>query len=103
MSVGEVHGPWRPDQKRKRKKRGESTTPLVPNLDQIIQPPVPPTNEEVVETQPVIPAEVELCFYHFFISRRDGWLYYLIWIRDKRSRRFASIVGRLKFVFVEMY
>ena len=39
---------------------GESTTPVVPNSDQIIQPPVPPNNEEVVETQPVIPAEDEL-------------------------------------------
>ena len=27
---------------------GESTTPIVPNSDQIIQPPVPPNNEEVV-------------------------------------------------------
>ena len=40
--------------------RGESTTPLVPNPDQIIQPPVPPNNEEVAETQPVLPAEDEL-------------------------------------------
>ena len=39
---------------------GESTTPLVPNPDQIIQPPIPPNNEEVVETQPVVPAEDEL-------------------------------------------
>ena len=39
---------------------GEYTTPLVPNPDQIIQPPVPPSNEEVVETQPVLPAEDEL-------------------------------------------
>ena len=39
---------------------GESTTHVVPNPDQIIQPPVPPNNEEVVETQPVITAEDEL-------------------------------------------
>ena len=29
---------------------GEAPTPIVPNLDQIIQPPVPPNNEQVVET-----------------------------------------------------
>ena len=39
---------------------GESTTPIVPNSYQIIQPPVPPNNEEVVDTQLVIPAEDEL-------------------------------------------
>ena len=39
---------------------GESPTAIVPNPDQIIQPPVPPHNEEVAETQPVLPAEYEL-------------------------------------------
>ena len=39
---------------------GKAPTPIVPNLDQIIQPPVPPNNEEVVETKPVLPAEDEL-------------------------------------------
>ena len=39
---------------------GESPTPIVPNPDQIIQPPLPPNNEEVTETQPVLPAEYEL-------------------------------------------
>ena len=39
---------------------GEAPTPIVPNPDQIIQPPVPPNNEEVAETQPVLPAEDEL-------------------------------------------
>ena len=39
---------------------GEAPTPIVPNPDQIIQPPVPPNNQEVVETQPVLPAEDEL-------------------------------------------
>ena len=29
---------------------GEAPTPIVPNPDQIIQPPVPPNNEEVAET-----------------------------------------------------
>ena len=36
---------------------GKAPTPIVPNPDQIIQPPVPPNNQEVVETQPVITAE----------------------------------------------
>ena len=35
---------------------GEAPTHIVPNPDQIIQPPVPPNNEEVVETKPVLPA-----------------------------------------------
>ena len=35
-------------------------TPIVLNPDQIIQLPVPPNNQEVVETQPVLPAEDEL-------------------------------------------
>ena len=35
---------------------GEAPTPIVPNPYQIIQPPVPPNNQEVVETQPVFPA-----------------------------------------------
>ena len=39
---------------------GEAPTHIVPNPDQIIQPPIPPNNEEVVETQPVLPAEDEL-------------------------------------------
>ena len=39
---------------------GEAPTPIVPNPDQITQPPVPPNNEQVVETQPVLPAENEL-------------------------------------------
>ena len=39
---------------------GKAPTPIVPNPDQIIQPPVPPNNKEVVETQPVLPAEDEL-------------------------------------------
>ena len=39
---------------------GESPTPIVHNPDQIIQPPVPPNNEEVAETQPVFPAKDEL-------------------------------------------
>ena len=39
---------------------GEAPTPIVPNPDQIIQPPVPHNNEEVTETQPVLPAEDEL-------------------------------------------
>ena len=38
----------------------EAPTPVVPNPDQIIQPPVPPNNQEAVETQPVLPAEDEL-------------------------------------------
>ena len=29
---------------------GEAPTPIVPNPDKIIQPPVPPNNQEVVET-----------------------------------------------------
>ena len=36
---------------------GEAPTPIVPYPYQIIQPPVPPNNEEVAETQPVLPAE----------------------------------------------
>ena len=39
---------------------GEAPTHIVPNPDQIIQPPVPPNNQEVVETQPVLPVEDEL-------------------------------------------
>ena len=39
---------------------GEAPTSIVPNLDKIIQPPVPPNNEEAAETQPVLPAEDEL-------------------------------------------
>ena len=39
---------------------GEAPTPIVSNPDQIIQPPVPPNNEEVAETQPVLSAEDEL-------------------------------------------
>ena len=39
---------------------GEAPTHIVPNPDQTIQPPVPHNNEEVAETQPVIPAEDEL-------------------------------------------
>ena len=38
----------------------EAPTPIVPNPDQIIQLSVPPNNQEVVETQPVLPAEDEL-------------------------------------------
>ena len=38
----------------------EAPTPIVPNPDQIIQLPVPPNNQEVVETQTVLPAEDEL-------------------------------------------
>ena len=36
---------------------GEAPTPILPNPYQIIQPPVPPNNQEVVEIQPVLPAE----------------------------------------------
>ena len=39
---------------------GEAPTPIFPNPDQIIQPPVLPNNEEVVETEPVLLAEDEL-------------------------------------------
>ena len=39
---------------------GKSPTPIVPNPDKIIQPSVPPNNEEVAETQPVLPVEDEL-------------------------------------------
>ena len=39
---------------------GKYPTPIFPNPDQIIQPHVPPNNEEVAETQPVLPAEDEL-------------------------------------------
>ena len=39
---------------------GKSPTHIVPNPDQIIQQSVPPNNEEVAETQPVLPAEDEL-------------------------------------------
>ena len=39
---------------------GKAPTPIVPNPDQIIQPPVPPNNEQVVVTQPVLSEEDEL-------------------------------------------
>ena len=39
------------------KNGGEAPTHVVPNTYQIIQPPVPPNNEQVVETQPVLPEE----------------------------------------------
>ena len=39
---------------------GKAPIPIVSNPDQIIQPPAPPNNEEVAETQPVFPAEDEL-------------------------------------------
>ena len=39
---------------------GKAPTPIVPNPDQIIQPPVSPNNQEVVETQPMLPAEDEI-------------------------------------------
>ena len=39
---------------------GKAPTPIVLNPDQIIQPPVPTNNGQVVETQPVLPAEDEL-------------------------------------------
>ena len=35
---------------------GGAPTPIVPNPDQIIQPPVPPNNEEVAEIQHVLTA-----------------------------------------------
>ena len=38
---------------------GKDPTPIVPNSDQIIQPLVPPNNQEVDETQPVLPTEYE--------------------------------------------
>ena len=39
---------------------GEPPTPIVPYPDQIIQPPVPPNNEEVVESLPKIRGDDEL-------------------------------------------
>ena len=39
---------------------GKAPTLIVPNPDQIIQPPVPPNNEQVVETKPVLPTEDEV-------------------------------------------
>ena len=39
---------------------GEAPNLIVPNPDQIIQRPVPPNNQEVVETHPVLPEEDEI-------------------------------------------